>query len=181
MEEFFNNLLSSLGSSGVKVESDHVMNSTLSEVESQNDDERLGFYKQFLKKVSSSDFIVADVTYPSSLGVGSAISIALDKGKPVLALYKTGKEPHFLFGLGLEDEKLILIPYKEVSEIPNIVRKGLKQVRAIQDIRFNFFVSPKISNYLHWISKEKRVPRSVYLRRLIEEDMKKEKEYAEAN
>jgi hypothetical protein len=46
-----------------------------------------------------------------------------------------------------------------------------------QDVRFNFFISPQIGNYLDWVSKNKRIPRAVYLRRLIEEDMKNNKEY----
>ena len=46
------------------------------------------------------------------------------------------------------------------------------------DTRFNFFISPKHGNYLDWISKNKKVPRAVYLRRLIEKDMDENKEYS---
>ena len=36
-------------------------------------------------------------------------------------------------------------------------------------------LKPKIANYLDWIARKKRTPRAVYLRRLIEEDMKASK------
>jgi hypothetical protein len=48
------------------------------------------------------------------------------------------------------------------------------------DTRFNFFISPKIGNFLDWIAKKKKLPRAVYLRKLIEDDMDKNKEYSKA-
>jgi len=45
------------------------------------------------------------------------------------------------------------------------------------DVRFNFFVSPKIISYLDWVSKNRMVPRSVFLRELIEKEMKKDKDF----
>ena len=61
-----------------------------------------------------------------------------------------------------------------------MVASALDYVSSAQDVRFNFFISPTIGLYLDWISKNKRIPRAVYLRKLIEEEMRENKEYKES-
>jgi len=46
-----------------------------------------------------------------------------------------------------------------------------------QDSRFNFFINPKLLAYLDWIARSKRLPRAVFLRKLIEDRMKQDVEY----
>jgi hypothetical protein len=38
--------------------------------------------------------------------------------------------------------------------------------------RFNFSVSPEIKAYLTWVQRTKHIPRSVYVRKLVEKQMK---------
>ena len=46
---------------------------------------------------------------------------------------------------------------------------------GVSDMRFNF-CQPKILNALTWVS-EKRIPKAVFLRHLIEREIKKEREF----
>lgn len=39
-------------------------------------------------------------------------------------------------------------------------------------LRFNFILPPTLLNYLGWVAKYHQLPKSVYLRRLIEKDLK---------
>jgi hypothetical protein len=44
-------------------------------------------------------------------------------------------------------------------------------------VRFNFFVSPKILTYLDWVGQKRMIPKSVFLRNLIEREMKKDRDF----
>lgn len=138
-----------------------------------SDEEKIEFYKQVLKNIGRADMMVAEGSF-SSMGVGYEISLALEKGKPVVVLYEEGFAPHFLEGI--DSDKLEIAKY-ELNEIKSILKNTIEYVSGQMDVRFNFFVSPTIVNYLDWISKKRKMPRAVYLRRLIEKDMEKNKEF----
>jgi hypothetical protein len=72
---------------------------------------------------------------------------------------------------------MAVVRYRDIADLEREVPLMIDFVSEVQDTRFNFFVSPSIATYLDWVSKEKRVPRSVYLRRLIDQDMSGNDEY----
>jgi hypothetical protein len=127
------------------------------------------FYQQTLKDLKSADICVFETSAPS-LAVGHLISTAIENEKPVIALYTQGNLPFFLSGTN--DDKVQVVEYN-LSNLKSILKQAISYAQEAADTRFNFFISPKIGNYLDWVAKEKRIPRAVYLRRLIEEDMKK--------
>ncbi len=147
---------------------------SLSDAVNKTDKERMDYYKKVLKWIASCDVVVAEVSFPSTLHIGHEITLALEKGKPVLGLYREGYEPSFF--LGLQDEKLVWVKYTDNS-LAEDIKYAMELISEKIDTRFNFFISPKIGAYLDWVSKKRRVPRAVYLRRLIEEDMKKNREF----
>lgn len=136
---------------------------------------REDWYKEVLQHLKGSELVVIEISYPSTANVGHILTEALDLGKPVIALYKSGRDPFFL--RGRIDEKLTLLEYSD-NDIDTVIASALDYAASIQDVRFNFFISPQIGNFLDWISKNKRIPRAVYLRRLIEADMKANTEFA---
>jgi len=136
------------------------------------------WYKEVIQHVRAADTIFVEISYPSTVNVGHILTYALDTGKPVVALYRSGREPFFL--RGRVDDKLVLLEYND-KDINEVVSNALEYVSSAQDVRFNFFISPEIGRFLDWISKKKRLPRAVYLRKLIEEDMKANKEYSESS
>jgi hypothetical protein len=71
---------------------------------------------------------------------------------------------------------MIVIKY-DATNLREQLKCALSFAQNNVDTRFNFFISPSIGNYLDWISKNKNIPRSVYLRTLIEKDMVINKEY----
>lgn len=131
------------------------------------------FYKETQANLKKADICIFETTTPS-LAIGQIISMALQFGKPVIALY-TGKNiPFFLSGVN--DDKVQVVQY-DLNNLAEVLEQAIIYANESSDVRFNFFISPSIGQYLDWISKEKKIPRSVYLRNLIERDMDENKEY----
>jgi (2Fe-2S) ferredoxin len=140
----------------------------------RTDDERINNYKNIVKWIDLADCSVIEGSYPSSLHIGHEITLTLEKNKPVIILYTKGSEPTVL--RGLKDEKIIWAEYDN-DNIEKVIEKAIIEAKKVQDVRFNFFVSPKILAYLDWVAQKRMVPRSVFLRDLIEKEMKKDKEF----
>jgi 2'-deoxynucleoside 5'-phosphate N-hydrolase len=140
------------------------------------DDQKVEYYKQVLKWIRLSDVLVTEVSHPS-LGIGHEISLALERGKPVLALYTEGQAPHFLEGMG--SDQIAVVKYDE-QNLRTELASALDFVSQSADTRFNFFISPKHVQFLDWVAQTKKIPRSVYLRQLIEKDRDNHQEYLES-
>lgn len=132
------------------------------------------WYKESISKVRESDVVVVETSYPSTANVGHELTYALDLGKPVIALYKSGRDPFFL--RGRVDDKLTILPYT-TYDLEQVLANAFDYALATQDVRFNFFISPQIGRYLDWVAQKKRIPRAVFLRKLIEQEMQGDKDY----
>jgi hypothetical protein len=133
------------------------------------------WYKKSMNDIKESDIVVVEISYPSTANVGHCLTYALEIGKPVVALYKNDRDPLFL--RGQKNDKLTIIPYSDSKDLEKILNSALEYAAEQMDTRFNFFISPKIGNYLDWVAKKLKMPRAVYLRKLIEKDMEKNKGY----
>jgi len=148
---------------------------SLQDAITKSDDDRVAYYKQVVQWISQSDVVVLEVSFPSTLHIGHEISLALEKGKPVVALYQRGFEPSFF--LGKEDDRLFWSDYQP-GDLKKSLAFLLDSAVDLSDTRFNFFISPRHIAYLDWIVQHKKIPRSVYLRQLIEADREVNKKYS---
>lgn len=174
--EDYQMVVDSLKQTTNEVISDHVMKYTQDDLDSLSEDQKINFHKKLFDYIKKCDMVVGEVSYPS-VSVGYLISMALDLGKPTILLYKGKSEPNLLSSL--VSDKLQVLNYNSKAELEKELSSSIDYASQQADVRFNFFISPQIGLYLDWISKNKRVPRAVYLRRLIEEDMRTNKEYNE--
>lgn len=158
---------------GHSVIADHVLGRGSDSYEDQDERESLSVQRKLTKWKKQADLVVVEVSN-KSFGVGQEIALAVASNKPVIALYNSSKEPHILRDAGTE---LILLTKYNETNIKSVLKQALDYSSEQQDIRFNFFISPTLIQYLDWVSKTKRVPRSVYLRKLIEEDMQNNEDY----
>lgn len=142
------------------------LNYTAKQVFSQSDQEIVSYYKQVLRWVATNDVLVTDATHPS-LGIGHEISLALERGKAVIVLYSEGHSPHILEGI--KSDKLFIRKYSRET-VEEVLRETLDLASQKADSRFNFFISPRHVEYLDFIARDRKIPRSVYLRKLIEAD-----------
>lgn len=176
LQEYYDRIINVLDERGYEIYSGTLFDKKNKDPLVENQKVREQWYKDSLKNIRECDFVVVEISYPSTANVGHELTYALDLGKPVVALYSSGRDPLFL--RGRVDDKLAILPYT-THDLEQVLASAFDYALSAQDVRFNFFISPAIGRYLDWISKNKRIPRAVYLRRLIENDMKENKEYAE--
>lgn len=131
------------------------------------------YYNDSMKAVKDCDICIVESSI-QSMSMGYIMDRALESGKPLIVLHQSSNEPFFFSGI--KNDKLHIWEYT-IDDLKEVIGQAIEDAKEQMDVRFNFFVSPKIVNYLDWISRKKRMPRAVYLRRLIEKDMKVNTEY----
>ncbi len=154
---------------GHAVQAEHILNITEPEIHMKTREERLKFHERLEQWIQACDFMVVESSFPS-ISVGYEISLALQYRKPVLLLYSIG-DPPSLFAHH-EDVKIVCEKYT-LDTLQSIISDFLRFVQGEADTRFTFFISSKQAAYLAKQSKKLRMPKSVFLRSLIDADMDK--------
>ncbi len=153
--------------------SDFVIGVEPDEFYSRSEKEYQEHHWKTLRDIKEADICVFEASL-HSLSVGYLMNLSLDLGKPVIVLVREQLRPPVL--QSLKSDNLLFVDYNEKTlekKLKLVLRKAANRL----DVRFNFFVTPKILAYLDWLSRKKRIPRAVYLRNLIERDMKYDKDY----
>lgn len=159
-----------------KVIHEHVTKTSQEDLDHKSQIEDVSFHKNILDDIKNCDIVIAECT-TQSLSVGYLISFAIEQNKPTIILYKSSAPKPNLFPTLTESGKIFIAEYKDDTELSEEIKEYIDFAKDQVDVRFNFFISPKINNYLDWIAKKKKIPRSVYLRRLIEDDLAQNEEY----
>ncbi len=157
----------------VEVLNESVLDIDFKQIEDVSFEEEAEYYEQVNDWINQADVVLAEVSHQST-SVGHEITLALSKNKPVVAI--SAKEEYPIIFKGIKNDRLQLIKYA-LDNLEKKLSAALKTASEVQDTRFNFFISPQHQNYLDWIAKNRKIPRSVFLRRLIDEHMKKNKDY----
>lgn len=166
----YQKIIDILKAKNCEVISDHIIKSTETEVRLETKEDRLRFHEQLEKWISSCDFVIAETTF-TSISVGYEIALSQHLNKPILILYSEGNPPTLL--AQTKDEKVICEKY-DPTTVEGIIDDFINYVQGAADSRFTFFITSKIAAHLEKVSKREKLPKSVYLRQLIEKEMKKE-------
>jgi len=158
---------------GYEVITKHALTKQLKEVLEEDYEQHEKYYQKMIKWIREADIVIAEVTKPE-IGTGYELALAVNSEKPVIALYTDGQNSPIL--LGHNSDRIQHLEY-DINNIKQVLRLAINDAKNQSDVRFNFFVSPKIVSYLDWVAKKRKMPRAVYLRRLIEKDMEKNKEF----
>lgn len=154
----------------------HLLENSHEEMITWTEQDRNLFYNDWLNELKQADVVFAEVSYTST-SVGYVVANVVNMGKPVIVFYNGDKEPNIFKTLEVINDKFTMVRYRHIDDLDREVPLMLRFASENQDTRFNFFVSPEIYNYLNYVSKSKKLPRSVFLRRLIDEDMAVDEEY----
>jgi hypothetical protein len=173
--DYYQRMVKALEMQGHTVQADHILNQKTEDIFSETDEEKVDYYKKFLKWLNKADIVFAEASFPSTVHVGHEISLALEKGKPVVVLHKKGRDPVFL--QGIVSERLFIDEYNN-GDLENVLISAVNYASEQQDTRFNFFISPKHQAYLDWVAQRRKIPRAVFLRRLINDRIKKDPEFS---
>lgn len=170
----YDKIISLLEEMGHKVIYERIIQAPLEEKRLYPEEQRKAHYKEVVKWISDAEIVVGEVSYPSSINIGHEIRLALEKGKPVICLYAKDKES--IFFEGIQSDRFVYEEYDEES-LERILQSAIQFAQDQSDTRFNFFVFPQHVAYLDEVSRRRKIPKSVYLRELIEQDKRKNKDY----
>ncbi len=171
--KYYKNIYDLISNQGHFHTSDYSKESDPSEIYQSDDEAHAELYKRAVNQLKKADIVILEVS-KHSLTMGYLLELGLNLGKPVIALHQTGYKP--AFAAGIADDKLQVVEYNE-GNLNDLLIDAIDYASSQQDTRFNFFVSPKHINFLDWIAQNKKIPRSVYLRRLIEKEMSNDDQY----
>lgn len=167
----YKNIINHLEALGHKVESKHIIDTTESQIQGETRDEILKFQTKVEQWIKKCDFIIADTSFPS-VSVGYEIALALRIGKPILVFYGEGGPPSLL--TYYKDEKLVTERYTDKT-YKDTIDNFINFVRGKNELRFTFFITPTIAVFLDEVARQEKLPKAVYIRKLIEKDMKHHK------
>ena len=125
-------------------------------------------YRKKMKCIQEADICIIESS-AHSLGTGFIVQKSLESSKPTIVLYYKDNIPYFLSGI--EDEKLIIKSYNN-DNYRKVLRNALEIAREKRDKRFNFFLSPKLLQYIDDAAKERGVTKSKLLRDMIVKHMR---------
>jgi hypothetical protein len=153
---------------GHKINTDDVLGLTHQELSNFNEDDHLRFYKKVMNGMKRADALFAELSYTST-SAGFMIAQAMMMNKPVVIFYSGEEEPHLFRTQEKVNDRFMVVRYQRLDDLDKIVASALQFISDTQDIRFNFFLGAKHANYLNWIANTKKLPRSVHIRKLIDE------------
>jgi len=130
----YKKIVSSLEDLGHTVIADHILKKSLTQVLYQEKpEEHEAYYKSMIKNISSSDLLVAEVSFPSTVHVGHELTLALEKDKPVLALFIKGKRPVLFWGI--TSDKFYATEY-ELGDLKKTLKDAIEYLTEQMDTRF---------------------------------------------
>jgi hypothetical protein len=173
-DKYFKQIYNFISSHNHKHTSDYASESDPTEIYSSTQEDHVKLYKRAMNQMKKSDIVILEVS-THSLTMGYLIESSLSLGKPVVALYLSGNKP--AFAAGISNDRFQLVEYNQ-GNIEDLLVDALDYASSQQDTRFNFFVAPKHINFLDWVAKNKKIPRSVFLRRLIEREIANDEQYS---
>ena len=174
MGEIYKEIVDRLEQLGHSVIADHVLKLDLDFVENVDDEYRVNYYREMIKNINEADVVFAEMTYSSS-SIGHEVTLALEKNKSVIIATRKGEIPQIF--KALKEQQVYFIEYETVNGLLGQLEEELELVKEGEDIRFNFLIPPTMVDYLEWISKQRRIPKSVFLRNLVRREMEKDEEY----
>lgn len=161
--------ISRLGYQHVSEEAIHEDEDTFyEEMEKGGKDTHQNLFKQKTKFIQSADINVFDLS-AGGVGLGFNVEKSLELNKPTIVVYHGDNVPFFLSGI--DDDKFILVGYTE-KNAKKIIKESLEVARERRDKRFNFFISPRLLDYLEKASGTEGVTKSKFIRNLIVKKMR---------
>ena len=164
----YTSIINIVEKNGHSVKADHIINFSEHQINLQSVKEREKFHIKLKKWIMNSQCVVVETSFPS-ISVGFEISLALNLNKPVLVLY-TNEAPTLLSGYN--DEKMICEQYTP-STLKTIIEDFLNYVKGTSEHRFTFFITTEMNQFLEEVSKKRKIPKSVYIRQLIDSARRK--------
>ncbi len=167
----YRKIVSSLKSLGHEVlgdvfayEAEHVLRQTRKQA--------YGYSKIWYGYLRSMDVCVAEISFPSTVNIGFEVATIVNYGKPVIAMHCRGSDP--VFTSAYYAGRMIKVEYT-LDTVSEVLEWALEEAGQWLERRFTMIIPAKIEKYLDEVVKVSGFSRSEYIRKLIENDMEKNK------
>lgn len=174
--EFYEKIVEEIKKLDLQLLDDDVIKKDENEFEKELDeggrDKQIEFYRSKIRTIQQADLCIFEGSTPS-LSIGFVIQKALEFNKPTIVLFYKDLAPFFL--AGNDDDKLIVKSYNEKT-LKKVLKETVEIAKERRDKRFNFFISPKLLEYLEKESKQEGITKSKFIRNLIVNHMRKSQE-----
>ncbi len=148
----------------------HALSVTANTLVTWTAEKRNEYFNTFYKKLGKCDIVIAECTFPS-VHVGFEISNAIQQGKEIIMLKSKDALPDVLISDQLNLHKNIYI-YEYTEETLFKILKEALVCNPIQKYKkYNVLFPTEMVNKLNIISKKKNLPKSVYIRQLVEKGL----------
>lgn len=151
----------------------HILKRTIEDINRETSIDSEEYIRKMTSWIQKADFAVFEVT-TNEFGCGCEMMMALDKCKPIIVLYQEniGRVPPTL--KGFSDARVQIYSYNKnnLRELRQTLKMAVQEIRELTDLRFTLLLPPKIVSFLDEVVKKQKIPRSVYIRRLIEANMR---------
>jgi 2'-deoxynucleoside 5'-phosphate N-hydrolase len=153
----------------------HALSVTSETLGSWTEEQRAEYFSAFYTKIVKCDLIIAECSYPS-VHVGFEISYAIQQGKEIIMLKSKDSLPDVMTSDQLNLNKNIYIYEYERENLFAIIREALECNPIKKYQKYNVLFPTEMVNKLNQISKKKNLPKSVYIRQLLEKGLAMETE-----
>lgn len=152
----------------------HVLKRTIEDINRENSIDSEEYIRKMTNWLQKADFAVFEVT-TNEFGCGCEMMVALEKCKPIIVLYEEniGRVPPTLKGFTNERVQIYSYNKNNFRELKQTLKMAIQEIRQLTDIRFTLLLPPHIVSFLENISHKKKMPKSVFIRNLIEREMEK--------
>ena len=136
----------------------------------QKPTELADYYRRWYGYLKQMEVCVADISFPSTVNIGFEIASILNRGKPVIALYRKKTDPVFV---SPEFSQRMIKAEYDLENVAQVLGWALEEAEQQINRRFTFVISPEIDIFLKKVVDEKGISRSEYLRDLVLREIKK--------
>lgn len=139
--------------------------------------EEINIHEEGINAIASADALIADVSF-SSASVGFQVGLALSRKIPVLCIYSEefGEKEAPQVIQAIKSPMLLIKSYTEKS-LKKVVKEFFNELPENKLIKFNFIITPKISEYLNWGSEKNDISKSDFLREIVEKIIDTDREF----
>lgn len=145
-----------------------LLNNTEADLYSLQYEDQKKIYRNAIRLIREADVIVLEVSEPS-ISMGYVMNFALELNKPTILLHVKNQYP--IFVTGIKNDNLHTIEYT-LHDLQPFLASAFIDSSAKRLIRYNLFITPEQDHHLNKMSRFCNKPKSVYLRSLIDDDMK---------
>lgn len=134
-------------------------------------------YEDIIASILDADVGIVEGTV-KGLSTGHQMTIALEKGKPVLFLRQNFGEDKFPFIVRKEQAPLFMDKiYHAPEEIPGLIKDFLDLHKKGKKVRFNLVLSPEEEKYLEWAMFSYNKTKTGFIKEMLQERIKGDIKY----